>query len=148
MPDAAEIRQILGEALLDRAGDLPETRRRDARAAISHLELCLATTVPGSPAEVLLVSSLAHAYWLSVDGDATRYDEVDQLVYYARRPCFMASGGDPPREALRLAQIWMLDPRRSAPAEMLPYLAKVSELRRQFHCAQYDTRRNSDGNTA
>ena len=42
----------------------------------------------------------------------------------------MARGGHPPREALRLAQLWMIDPRRVAPAEMPPELAKKARLRR------------------
>jgi hypothetical protein len=40
---------------------------------------------------------------------------------------FMISAGDPPREALRRAQMWMLDPHRSAPAEMPPYLAEFAD---------------------
>jgi hypothetical protein len=37
---------------------------------------------------------------------------------------FMTTRGESPRDALRLAQLWMIDPDRSAPAEMPPELAK------------------------
>jgi len=36
----------------------------------------------------------------------------------------MTAGGHPPRDALRLAQLWMLDPHRAAPAEMPAELAE------------------------
>jgi CHAT domain-containing protein len=36
---------------------------------------------------------------------------------------FMAEAGESPRDALRRAQLWMLDPRRAAPAGMPAHLA-------------------------
>jgi hypothetical protein len=40
----------------------------------------------------------------------------------------MVRGGHPPRDALRLAQLWMIDPQRVAPAEMPPLLAEKARL--------------------
>jgi tetratricopeptide (TPR) repeat protein len=43
---------------------------------------------------------------------------------------FMVRGGHPPRDALRLAQLWMIDPRRVAPAEMPAPLAEKARAPR------------------
>ena len=40
----------------------------------------------------------------------------------------MVRGGHPPRDALQLAQLWMIDPQRVAPAEMPPLLAEEARL--------------------
>jgi len=40
---------------------------------------------------------------------------------------FMTSQGHSPRDSLRLAQLWMLDPRRRIPPEMPEALAKDAD---------------------
>lgn len=83
--DVGDIRDLLGESLLDRAEGGSPTRRADLDAAIGHWEAVLAAAPPADADQARLVTLLAHACWLRLDGDASRHDEVDQLVDYAGR---------------------------------------------------------------
>jgi hypothetical protein len=80
--DTADVHELLAAALEDRAGLSTRGRRSDLDVAIVELEAVLAAT-PVDAIQRPLLAQLAHAYWLRLDGDASRYDEVDQMIGYA-----------------------------------------------------------------
>lgn len=103
-PDAAEddwadLHDMLGTELLDRAestagaGPGAAGRLADLDAAIRHLEAVLAATAAGESGHASLLYLLAHACWLRVDGDDSRYAEVDRMEAYARRAWAAVTAG-------------------------------------------------------
>jgi CHAT domain len=80
---AADSHGLLGGALLDRAAVGSPTRTADLRAAIEHWEAALAAMAPGDPDRAGTLARLAHAFQVLLDGDASRYADVDKMTGYA-----------------------------------------------------------------
>ena len=91
---AADLHDLIGATLLDRAEESPHRRRPDLDAAIAHLETALAATPPEAVGRARLLALLTQACWLRLDGDASRYDEVDQMIGYATRAWQAQSAAD------------------------------------------------------
>jgi tetratricopeptide (TPR) repeat protein len=96
------IRQLLSSALMDRAEANPQTRRADLDAAIAHMGSELAQTPPADPGRPLLLSMLATACWQRLDGDASRYDEVDAMTAYAEQAWSALAADDEDRALIGL----------------------------------------------
>ena len=93
--DTLEVQDLLASALEDRAGLSDACRLSNLDAVITRLEALLAATRPGAAGLRRLLAQLTLAYWLRMDGDASRYDDVDQMVGYATRAWRMADSGEP-----------------------------------------------------
>ncbi len=66
------------------------------------MEAELAASPPDDPDRALLLSSLAHACWQWLDGDASSYDRVDQMTSYAERAWSALTADDEDREFIGL----------------------------------------------
>lgn len=119
--DVADGEHLTIETILKQAGGRPS----QAPGGLVSLAACASGHGVAAYDEAL---SLATAFLVggAVTVTSTRWSIDDDLsapmmfmFHY-----FMAMRGESPRDALRLAQLWMIDPGRSAPAEMPPELAK------------------------
>jgi tetratricopeptide (TPR) repeat protein len=79
------LRELVSAALMDRADANPQTRDTDLDAAIGHLETALAALPAGDSGQASLLTSMAHACWRRLDGDASDYGLVDKMTAYAER---------------------------------------------------------------
>ena len=79
------LRELVSAALIDRADADPRARSADLDAATGHLETALAALPAGDPGQASLLTSLAHACWRRLDGDASNYGLVDKMTAYAGR---------------------------------------------------------------
>lgn len=109
------------EAILRQAGGRPA----QAPGGLVSLAACVSDYGVAAYDEALSLATaflaggavtVASARWF-IDDDSTTL-----LMFMFHH--FMTARGQSPRDALRLAQLWMLDPDRAAPAEMPPELAK------------------------
>jgi hypothetical protein len=92
--DTTDLHDYLGCALLDRADATVQGSRADLDAAITHLEVVLAATAPEDASRMRLLVQLTQACWQRLDGDASRYDEVDTMIRYARQAWRLRSPAD------------------------------------------------------
>ena len=91
------IRELLAAALIDRADANPQTRGTDLDVAIGHLEVALAAVLAEDPSRASLLTSLAHACWRRLDGDASNYSLVDKMTAYAEQAWPLPSLSDQDR---------------------------------------------------
>jgi tetratricopeptide (TPR) repeat protein len=92
--DIADVHDLLGRTLLDRAEERPHRRQPDLDAAIAHLEAALAAASPDATGRTGLLELLAHAWCLRTDGDASRYDDIDKMIGYAKQAWRTGSSAD------------------------------------------------------
>jgi CHAT domain len=113
--------QLMLESVLRRASGRPS----DAPGGLVSLAACRSDLAAADYDEALTLATaflaagavtVVGAHWEVPDG------ATSLLIFMFHH--FLAAGAQSPRDALRLAQLWMLDPHRAAPAEMPAYLAK------------------------
>ena len=113
--------QLMLESVLRRASGRPS----DAPGGLVSLAACRSDLAAADYDEALTLATaflaagavtVVGAHWEVPDG------ATSLLIFMFHH--FLAVGAQSPRDALRLAQLWMLDPHRAAPAEMPAYLAK------------------------
>jgi CHAT domain len=102
--DGDFLHQVLGLALLDRAGPGSADGRDDLRASIEHLEMALAGLPSEDPHRVELLVSIAEAAWRRLGGSAARYDEVDAMTSYAAAAWAVLPRGHEDRATIGLYQ--------------------------------------------
>jgi hypothetical protein len=81
--DAPTLHDLVGEALAERAAQVPSGAHADLTGAIAHWEAELALLAADDPGRALVQAQLARAYTSRLAGDASRYDEVDRMTSHA-----------------------------------------------------------------
>lgn len=100
--EATDLQELVGLALLERAGEAPASRRADLTAAIGQLAAALAAAPAADPGRGELAGLLAQACWQRADGDASSYSEIDQMTEYATEAWRLLPAGDRSRPEIGL----------------------------------------------
>jgi hypothetical protein len=90
-------REILSSALLDRARAGGGTRAADLSEAVDRLEAAMALAPADDEERGFLLKELAHARWAALDGDESRYREVDEMTAAADKAWALLQDDDPDR---------------------------------------------------
>jgi hypothetical protein len=95
--EETDLRHALACAFFDRAESGTASRMADLEAAIEHLDIVLIAASPEQ--RTIVLTSLVHACWLRLDGDASDYELVDRMVGYGTRLWPLLGPDDDEREA-------------------------------------------------
>lgn len=113
------VREMIGSALIERAETGAPTRSADLDQAINELETALNLTPSGDADRAPLLKNLARALWLALNGDESRYKQVDNMTAYADEAWAILPSDDPDRARVGMYVAFGIDSRLRRPREPL-----------------------------
>jgi hypothetical protein len=113
------VREMIGSALVERAETGAPTRNADLDEAIYQLETTLSLIPSGDAERAPLLKNLARALWLSLNGDESRFADVDKVTAVADEAWAMLQPDDPDRALIGMYVAFGIDSRLRRPGEQL-----------------------------